>query len=156
MKSIDHYEQFDKIKDYQRLLIFAPIISFLIIAMMMILELLPANIYNFSQNILFQIADWLYIGMLLLLVFTIAPVVFLLTQTALRKIHFAIRLDLIHRFLIYAWLVFFASRLFVSLYHAIYWFPEVVIRNVFLGVLLQAGFLILKRRYTEDPEAMFP
>ena len=157
MRTSDPEKQFKTIKRLQEAAVFAPTISFSIVVVILILEGLPADLYNALHEALpLHFIDWLYLGTLALLAFTLVPVILLLTQPNLRQVHLAVRLDVIYRFLIYAWLVFFASRLLVSIYHAIYWFPEVVVQNLVLGVLLKAAFLSIKRRYIAKPDTMFP
>jgi hypothetical protein len=149
--------QFGKIKKFTRVAAIAPIVSFSLVAVILILESLPADLYNSLHAALpLHFIDWLYLCILLLLAVTIVPAIMLFTQPVLRQIHLAVRQEVVYRYLLYAWLVFFASRLLVSIYHAIYWFPEVVVRNLVLGILLKAFFLFMQRRYIEKPETMFP
>lgn len=149
--------QFEKIKRLQRVVAFAPMISFTFVAAVLILESLPPDPYDSLHAALpLHFIDWLYFSILLLLVATLVPVILLVAQPALRKIHLAVRLDVIYGYILYAWLVFFASRLLVSIYHGIYWFPEAVLHNLLLGVLIKSAFLLIKRKYSEKPETMFP
>jgi hypothetical protein len=57
---------------------------------------------------------------------------------------------------LYAWIIFFASRLMQSVYNGVLWLPEVLVRDfIFAGILLGVYFYF-KRKYVEKPEMMFP
>lgn len=159
MRSKDPEEQFAKIRRYQRVAVLAPITAGIIAVAILILEGFgpyPESLSRFISSALFRVFDGLYFGVLALLLITLIPVALLLVRPDLRKTHFAVRLDLIYRYLVYAWIVFFASRIMVSIYHAIYWFPEVLLRNILLGVSLKIAYLLVKRKYAQKPEALFP
>jgi len=150
-------KQFGKIKGCLRFAAISSIIAIAIAIVVFILEGFPykgkMEIYT---NIPPQIFDGVYFFVLVLLAITLIPIVLLVTETKLRKIHMAVRLDVIYRYVVYAWIVFFASRMMISIYYGVYWFPEVVARNIILGIVLAASYWFLKRRYSEKPETMFP
>lgn len=100
--------------------------------------------------------DVLYLLVLLFFATTFIPMGILLWNRSLRKIHFALRFGVLARFVLYAWVMFFASRLMLSSYHGVLYMPEVLLRNFMFGGILLGAFFYIKRKYVEKPELMFP
>lgn len=146
---------FENVKRFHRAAIFAAIAALTIAVIITVLEGFPwpERIYT---SMPFRVFDGLYFGVLVLLAFTLIPVFLLIALPNLRKVHLAVRMDTIYHYLVYVWLVFFASRMMISVYHGIYWFPEVLLRNGILGILLVIVHQMIRRRYAERSETMFP
>ncbi|HZD56238.1 MAG TPA: hypothetical protein VE136_05930 [Anaerolineales bacterium] len=155
MRLNDPDKQFENVKRFRRAAIFAAIVAMTIAVIITVFEGFPWPEHIYTSMPL-RIFDGLYFGVLVLLAVTLLPVFLLIALPNLQSVHIAVRLDAIYHYLVYAWLVFFASRLMVSVYHGIYWFPEVLLRNGILGILLVVVHRVIKRRYTVRSETMFP
>lgn len=153
--------KFEQIKRLARQMILAPVAAMLIAGVIFVLEGMPfpgkfgrdfENFFNISP----QVFDGLYLFVLALFLLTLIPVLVLLTNRKLRKIHPAVRFPVLARLIAYAWLVFFASRLMLSIYHGVLWLPEVLIRNFIFAAVLVGAYFYFKRKYSKQPDTMFP
>ena len=156
--------KFEQMKCLCRKMIVLPIAAMIIATIIFILEGFPYpgrsgpthSILSEQLATGLYLFDILYLFVLLLFVVTLFPVIKLLADRELRKIHPAMRLRVLYRFLVYAWITFFASRLMLGIYYGVLWLPEVLMRNFIFGGLLVAAYFYFKKRYTEKPETMFP
>ena len=164
MDTISYEFKFEQMKRLSRRMVLIPIIAVLMTMIVFILEGFPyPGRLSFSHSVLSTqlvpglfLFDILYLIVLILLIVTLIPLVMLLMKRELKKIHPAVRLQVVARFVFYAWVVFFASRLMLSAYHGVLWMPEVLLRNFIFGGLLVAAYFYFKKRYAERPETMFP
>lgn len=154
-------KKYETMKLVCKWMILAPIVAMTIASIIFAAEGLPypgklgvdfQNFYSVPPSVF----NGLYLFVLLLFLVSLIPLVMLLVDRNLKKIHFAVRFKLLARLVFYAWIVFFASRLMLSVYHGVLWLPEVLMRNFIFGGLLVAGYFYFKKRYTEKPETMFP
>ena len=156
--------KFEHTKRLCRRMIVLPIAAMIIATIIFILEGFPYpgrsgpthSILSEQLATGLYLFDILYLFVLLLFVVTLFPVIKLQADRELRKIHPALRLRLLFRCLVYAWITFFASRLMLAIYHGVLWLPEVLLRNFIFGVLLIAAYFYFNRKYAEKPETMFP
>jgi hypothetical protein len=155
MRLNDPDKQLENVKRFHRAAIFAAIVAMTIAVIITVLEGFPWP-ERICTSMPFRVFDGLYFGVLVLLAVTLIPVFLIIIPPSVRKIHMAVRMDTIYRYMLYTWLVFFGSRLMISVYHGIYWFPDALLRNGILGILLVVAHRVIKRGYAERSETMFP
>jgi hypothetical protein len=163
METTDPEVKFEKMKSFSRRWVLAPIFAMLVASALFIVEGFPypgkmeSDVFTFfMSNIHPRVFDALYLFILVLFLITLILIIWLLVDRSLKKIHVALRFALLARLGLYAWIIFFASRLMQSVYNGVLWLPEVLARNfIFAGILLGVYFYF-KRKYVEKPEMMFP
>lgn len=164
MNTNNHELKFEQMKRLSRRMVIIPALALVMAIIVFILEGFPyPGRSSFAHSVLstqlvpglFLFNIW-YLIVLVLFIVTLIPLIILLVNPGLKKIHPAVRLQVIARFVVYAWIVLFALRIMLSAYDGILWMPEVLIRNIFFGGLLVAAYSYFKKKYAEKPETMFP
>jgi hypothetical protein len=154
-------KKFETMQHVNRWMILVPIAAMTIAVIVFIAEGSPypgkftVDFQDFFK-IPYAVFTSLYLFVLMLFLITLIPLVMLLMDRNLKKIHFAVRFKLLSRFVFYAWIVLFASRLMLSTYYGVLYMPEVLLCNFIFGGLLVAAYFYFRKRYTEKPETMFP
>lgn len=161
MEENDVELRFARLSRLTRRLIWAPVVALLIVGVIFVVEGMPyPGKFGSDFEDFFKLSpalfNGLYLFVLALFLLTLIPLVWLLTSRKLRQIHPAVRFPVVVRLVAYAWLVWFASRLMLSIYHGVIWLPEVLIRNFFFTVVLLGVYFYARKKVTKKPETMFP
>ena len=157
MSTTEPEVKFEKMRLFSRRLALAPVLAMFIAGSIFIIEGLPfPGRTTFLHGLSPRLFDILVLFVWMLFLVVLVPLVILLVDRNLKKIHAALRFALLARLVLYAWVIFFAARLMQSVYNGVPWFPEMLLRNfIFTGILVGVYFYF-KRKYVEKPETMFP
>ncbi len=152
MNTYDSEKGLEKIQDFQKIAGIATVVFGLAVIIFCVLLSVPK-----IGDILFRVPYWiLMIIWIIVLGIPLIPSALLVVSPDIRKLHFAVRLNLAFRYIFYSWIVFFSGILLYEATTGMTGLLAVVIPMSVTGIILGFLYLILHRKYAKKAETMFP